>query len=189
LLPLPARGSVTVAHADLRWHPASSGAPTLRDVCLALAPGSLTAVIGAVGAGKSTLLAGLLGEIECVPSASYQGAHSSVSGGNASTDASAGSSGSSVSGSTANMTTEGSAPMSPSSSTNSGCVRLGGRVALMAQEAWIRNASVRDNIRFTLPHDEAEYRGAVHAAALLPDLAMLPDGDETDIGMLGRVRV
>ena len=58
-----------------------------------------------------------------------------------------------------------------------GLVDVKGNVAYTAQENWIRNASVKQNILFGLPYDADRYMGAVKAAALLPDLSILPDGD------------
>ena len=44
----------------------------------------------------------------------------------------------------------------------------------MPQSAFIYNATVRDNILFGLPYDEAKYQRAIEAASLGPDLAILP---------------
>ena len=44
----------------------------------------------------------------------------------------------------------------------------------MPQAAFIYNATVRENILFGLPFEESRYQKAVEAAALGPDLAMLP---------------
>jgi hypothetical protein len=49
-------------------------------------------------------------------------------------------------------------------------------VAYVPQAAFIYNATVRENILFGLPFDEARYQRAVEAASLGPDLAMLPGG-------------
>ena len=43
----------------------------------------------------------------------------------------------------------------------------------------------RFQILFGLPYDAALYQRCLHAAALLPDLAILPAGDETEIGEQG----
>ena len=44
----------------------------------------------------------------------------------------------------------------------------------MPQSAFIYNATVRENILFGLPYDEAKYQRAIEAASLGPDLAILP---------------
>ncbi|KAJ7904291.1 P-loop containing nucleoside triphosphate hydrolase protein [Mycena olivaceomarginata] len=45
--------------------------------------------------------------------------------------------------------------------------------------------SVADNITFGFPFDEDRYQNVLDACALLPDLAILPDGDRTEIGVRG----
>lgn len=67
-----------------------------------------------------------------------------------------------------------------------------GRVALpicstgyCEQHAWICNASVRDNITFGRPFDEARYRTVIEECCLERDLDMFPFGDETIIGEKG----
>ena len=44
----------------------------------------------------------------------------------------------------------------------------------MPQSAFIYNATVRENILFGQPYDEAKYQRALEAASLGPDLAILP---------------
>ena len=48
------------------------------------------------------------------------------------------------------------------------------QVAYVPQAAFIYNATVRDNILFGLPYEEAKYQRALEAASLAPDLAILP---------------
>jgi ABC-type multidrug transport system fused ATPase/permease subunit len=67
----------------------------------------------------------------------------------------------------------------------SGRVVFGGAMAYCPQQAWIQNATVRDNILFGAPYDSGRYSTTVSACALLPDFAMLPDGDMTEIGEKG----
>ncbi|KAK0469882.1 ABC protein [Desarmillaria tabescens] len=67
----------------------------------------------------------------------------------------------------------------------SGNVSFRGPVAYCPQIAWIQNATLRDNILFGQPLDEARYWAVVEKACLLPDLQMLPDGDLTEIGEKG----
>lgn len=49
----------------------------------------------------------------------------------------------------------------------------------------IRNQTVRDNILFGSSFDNAKYKECIRAAALEADLAILPDGDSTEIGERG----
>ncbi|CAB4387319.1 unnamed protein product [Rhizophagus irregularis] len=66
-----------------------------------------------------------------------------------------------------------------------GEIEFGGSVGYCPQSAWIQNATLRDNIIFGLPFDEEKYRRVVKDCCLEPDLAVLPDGDMTEIGEKG----
>lgn len=107
--------------------------PTLTNINLAVAKGSLTAVVGRVGQGKTSLLSALIGEM-------YK---------------------------------------------RQGSVRIRGKLAYAAQQAWIINASLKDNITFGLEFDQEKYDRIVAASGLLPDIDMLPAGDQTEIGERG----
>ena len=63
-----------------------------------------------------------------------------------------------------------------------GSVNTTGRVAYIPQQAWIQNCTLRDNITFAKPYDEAKYNQVIECCALKADLAMLPGGDSTEIG-------
>ncbi|KAH8100094.1 P-loop containing nucleoside triphosphate hydrolase protein [Cristinia sonorae] len=67
----------------------------------------------------------------------------------------------------------------------SGTVKFKGSVAYCPQTAWIQNATVRDNICFGRPFEEAKYWKAVRDACLETDLEMLPNGDMTEVGERG----
>ena len=66
-----------------------------------------------------------------------------------------------------------------------GSSRVEGRVAYVAQQAWIQNMTVRDNILFGSEYNAAKYQQVVEACALLSDLEILPAGDQTEIGENG----
>lgn len=66
-----------------------------------------------------------------------------------------------------------------------GTRKLKGSIAYVAQEAWIVNATLKDNIIFGNDFDETKYNNVIAAAALVPDLAQLPNGDKTEIGERG----
>lgn len=55
-------------------------------------------------------------------------------------------------------------------------------VAFCAQEAWLTNNTVRNNILFGQPLDEERYTAVLQACALDPDLKILPRGDLTSVG-------
>lgn len=52
----------------------------------------------------------------------------------------------------------------------------------MAQQAWIQNLTVRDNITFGRAMDVCKYQDTVAACELKEDFEMLPGGDLTEIG-------
>ncbi|KAF9007916.1 ATP-binding cassette transporter [Cyathus striatus] len=60
-----------------------------------------------------------------------------------------------------------------------------GICAYVPQAAWLRNASIRENILFNLPYDAERYQRTLEACALVSDLEILEDGDESEIGERG----
>jgi ATP-binding cassette subfamily C (CFTR/MRP) protein 1 len=66
-----------------------------------------------------------------------------------------------------------------------GTVIVNGSVAYVAQQAWIRNATLRDNILFGAPFDPEKYNNTIKVCELIPDIEMLPGGDLTEIGEKG----
>lgn len=62
---------------------------------------------------------------------------------------------------------------------------IDGLGAYVPQAAWLRNASIKDNILFNLPFDEERYRKTLEVCALISDLAILEDGDDSEIGERG----
>ena len=64
-----------------------------------------------------------------------------------------------------------------------------GACAFVPQTAWLRNASIRDNILFDLPYVEERYQKTLEACALLSDLEILEDGDQSEIGERGVSRL
>jgi ABC-type transport system involved in cytochrome bd biosynthesis fused ATPase/permease subunit len=55
-------------------------------------------------------------------------------------------------------------------------------ISYAAQSPWLRHQSIKDNILFGYPFEEERYRAVIECCALQPDLEMLEDGDETEIG-------
>ncbi|KAF7659709.1 hypothetical protein LDENG_00294100 [Lucifuga dentata] len=64
----------------------------------------------------------------------------------------------------------------------SGHVSVKGSVAYVPQQAWIQNATLKENILFGQERRESWYHRVVEACALLPDMDILPAGDATEIG-------
>ena len=66
-----------------------------------------------------------------------------------------------------------------------GEVVVHGRTAYVAQQAWVMNASVKENIVFGHRWDPQFYERTINACALTEDLKTLPDGDQTEVGERG----
>uniref|UniRef100_A0A3Q4IC03 ABC-type glutathione-S-conjugate transporter n=1 Tax=Neolamprologus brichardi TaxID=32507 RepID=A0A3Q4IC03_NEOBR len=60
-----------------------------------------------------------------------------------------------------------------------------GSLAFVPQQAWIQNATLKDNILFGSPHEEEIFKKVIQACALALDLELLPGGDLTEIGEKG----
>jgi ABC-type multidrug transport system fused ATPase/permease subunit len=60
-----------------------------------------------------------------------------------------------------------------------------GSIAYHAQQAWILNANVRDNILLGAPMDRDRFEAAIDAASLRSDIAIFPAGLDTEIGEKG----
>ena len=69
--------------------------------------------------------------------------------------------------------------------TVAGTTNLNSSVAYVPQQAWIQNATLRDNILFTKSHQPEFYDKVLTSCALLPDVRVMPAGDETEIGEKG----
>ncbi|KAF5346100.1 hypothetical protein D9757_014021 [Collybiopsis confluens] len=65
-----------------------------------------------------------------------------------------------------------------------GLPRAGG-VAYSAQESWVQNATIRDNIVFGAEFDEERYRNVIHQCCLERDLELFEAGDQTEVGERG----
>lgn len=66
-----------------------------------------------------------------------------------------------------------------------GEVVVRGKFAYVAQQPWVMNASVRDNIVFGHRWDPEFYNKTVEACALIDDFKQLPDHDQTEVGERG----
>ena len=66
-----------------------------------------------------------------------------------------------------------------------GKINVNGSVAYVPQQAWIQNATIRDNILFGREFNKKFYNKIVRACSLLPDFSIMPAGDKTEIGEKG----
>ncbi|XP_060027480.1 ATP-binding cassette sub-family C member 2 isoform X2 [Erinaceus europaeus] len=66
-----------------------------------------------------------------------------------------------------------------------GHITIKGTTAYVPQQSWIQNGTIRDNILFGSEFEERKYQKVIEACALLPDLEILPGGDQTEIGEKG----
>jgi len=64
-------------------------------------------------------------------------------------------------------------------------VVIRGRLALVPQEPWLFNASLKDNVLFGQPMDQERYEEALRNSHLLADTKLFPAGDGYEIGERG----
>uniref|UniRef100_A0A3Q2PBX8 ATP-binding cassette, sub-family C (CFTR/MRP), member 8 n=1 Tax=Fundulus heteroclitus TaxID=8078 RepID=A0A3Q2PBX8_FUNHE len=137
----------------------TDGPPTLSNVDIKVPFGKLTMIVGQVGCGKSSLLLAALGEMQRV---------------------------------------SGTVIWNRSDLTRIDrfvclitlclCLITGrkrGPVAYASQKPWLLNTSVMENITFEMPMIKARYKAVIEACSLQPDIDILPQGDQTEIGERG----
>ncbi|XP_045564000.1 ATP-binding cassette sub-family C member 12 isoform X4 [Salmo salar] len=66
-----------------------------------------------------------------------------------------------------------------------GSVTADGAFAYVSQQAWIFHGTVQDNILMGEPFNQTRYDKVISACSLIADLAILPYGDQTEIGERG----
>lgn len=123
---------------------------TLADLSLRFPEGKLSLICGRISSGKSLLLNGLLGEADLLAGQLYCP--------RSTPDAMAWNSSKMVDGEHWIVTD---------------------MTAFVPQEAWLQNASIRENIIFSSPVDEERYAKVLEACCLISDLGILEDGDQT----------
>ena len=67
----------------------------------------------------------------------------------------------------------------------SGKSNINGRVAIVSQQSWIFNGTVRENILMGSDLDNEWYSSVVEICALTRDLQLLENGDLTEVGERG----
>lgn len=60
-----------------------------------------------------------------------------------------------------------------------------GGVSYAAQESWIQNETIRNNILFGAPYDEERYKKVIYQCGLERDLSLFDARDETEVGEKG----
>ena len=68
---------------------------------------------------------------------------------------------------------------------NNGLINLNGSTAYVSQQAWIQNATIKENILFGRKYDEKIYNDIVKACCLDSDFEIMPANDLTEIGEKG----
>ncbi|KAI8099375.1 uncharacterized protein BX664DRAFT_321113 [Halteromyces radiatus] len=117
--------------------------------------GELSIVCGPTGSGKSSFLHALLGEMDIVSGRVFLPSKNNV------------------------ITDE---PYSLVEETSG--LRVN-EVAYVAQQPYLQHASIRDNILFGQPFDPVRYKKVLRQCALIKDLNVFTDGDQTEIGEKG----
>ncbi|KDR80196.1 hypothetical protein GALMADRAFT_61920 [Galerina marginata CBS 339.88] len=136
-------------------HSTPKTAFSLVDVTTTFPQGEISLVCGRIGSGKTLLLLGLLGEAD-VLAGGISCPHSS-----------------------------------PDSHSFLAVINeterwvVDGVCAYVPQTPWLRNQSIKENILFGLPHHAERYNDVLEACALVHDLDILEDGDESEIGEQG----
>jgi len=67
----------------------------------------------------------------------------------------------------------------------SGRINIDGKIALVPQQPWIQNATIKNNILFNNAYNEDLYKKVLKSCSLLPDLEIMVAGDNTEIGEKG----
>ncbi|XP_054881709.1 ATP-binding cassette sub-family C member 8 isoform X2 [Poeciliopsis prolifica] len=136
----------------------TDGPATLSNVDIKIPFGKLTMIVGQVGCGKSSLLLAALGEMQRV-------------------------SGTVIWNSMPILESEGDeSPTDRDAVAGDQDIRKRCPVAYASQKPWLLNSSVVENITFEMPMIKSRYKAVIDACSLQPDIDILPQGDQTEIG-------
>ena len=69
----------------------------------------------------------------------------------------------------------------------SGTITFQGSLVYLPQTPWIFSGTIRENILFGQPYDQAKYTRVIEACALTEDIQRFPDYDQTVVGERGEV--
>ncbi|XP_016091646.1 ATP-binding cassette sub-family C member 8-like [Sinocyclocheilus grahami] len=146
---------IKITNGYFSW---TDGTPTLSNVNIKIPFGQLTMIVGQVGCGKSSLLLAALGEMQKI-------------------------SGTVKWNRLPTLDAEGNE--SPTDAAADGDIRKRGAVAYASQKPWLLNTTLAENITFEMPLIKQRYRAVIEACSLQPDIDILPQGDQTEIGERG----
>ncbi|XP_036068485.1 ATP-binding cassette sub-family C member 8 isoform X3 [Oryzias melastigma] len=139
----------------------TDGPATLSNVDIKVPFGKLTMIVGQVGCGKSSLLLAALGEMQRVSgTVTWNSFPSPESQGDES-------------------------PTADRDAAGDGDIRKRGPVAYASQKPWLLNATIVENVTFEMPMIKSRYKAVIEACSLQPDIDILPQGDQTEIGERG----
>uniref|UniRef100_A0AAY4D5P4 ATP-binding cassette, sub-family C (CFTR/MRP), member 8 n=1 Tax=Denticeps clupeoides TaxID=299321 RepID=A0AAY4D5P4_9TELE len=133
----------------------TDGPPTLANIDIKIPFGQLTMIVGQVGCGKSSLLLAALGEMQ------------KLSG--------------SVNWNSVLLFMAGKLLCNAVLLLD----RKRGSVAYASQKPWLLNTTLVENITFEMPLIKQRYKTVIEACSLQPDIDILPQGDQTEIGDRG----
>jgi ABC-type multidrug transport system fused ATPase/permease subunit len=156
--PIASAGSqIEFADATISWPTEEAESDfVLRNVNLKFPYNKLSVISGKTGSGKSLLLAAILGECELI------GGYIKTPFHDPKLD-----------------------PKLDADDDNISDWIIPSATVYVGQIPWIENASIKENILFSLPYQKARYKNVLEVCALLPDLATLSDGDSTEVGPNG----
>ena len=132
----------------------------LRGVSIDFPVGELTVITGPTASGKTALLMALMGEM------------TAISDGQPTVPNAPGEDGPKI-----------FLPKHPSQYDET--TGLKNCISYAAQAPWLEHLTIKGNILFGSPYEEERYNEVIRCCALQPDLDVLEDGDETEIGARG----
>nr|CAG8493920.1 735_t:CDS:10 [Entrophospora candida] len=155
---------IAFENANISWGKPSSSPSTnskidfiMKDLNIEFPLEKLSIICGPTGSGKTLLLMALLEETNIISGKVYSPRSSSNN----------------------DVFNQNNSPLLPANWI------VDNSVAYVAQESWLQNASIRDNILFGLPYIEKRYNEVISMCALTRDFEILEDGDLTEVGEKG----
>lgn len=140
---------------------------SLKDLDINIKKGSFTVIIGATGSGKSTLLNAMIGELIHMPDQAIKEI-----------------------GDWSRPIKDGEQryledALLATNLTGNSPITIHGTTSYCEQQPWIQNGKLKDNVLFGTAYEKRRYVETIMACQLEPDLAIMPAGDDTEIGEKG----